>query len=202
VATGTLKNDMLVMNGGFTPAKKTFIHHQQAPNPDGIELKNCFAILSMEEHRRFGHLGTPKENCEECLLNKRQKRTVPKISSKTSAVLEKISVDLQGPFSVKAIDGSRLNMKIVDNHSGYIKMETIADRESSTCEEVIKRYVHRSERQTENRVKIIRQMEELNSMVVFLGILNLLALSKEKVLHMIIIFLHMRKMQICRRLIC
>jgi hypothetical protein len=179
VATGTLKNDMLVMNGDFIPAKKTFTA-QQAPSPHVIELNNCFAILSLEEHRRFGHLGTPKENCEECLLNKRRKRNVPKISSKPSAVLEKISVDLQGPFPVKAIDGSRLNMKIVDNHSGYIKMETIADRESSTCEEVIKRYVNRSERQTGNRVKIIQTDGGTEFNGSFLGYLESVGIVKRK----------------------
>lgn len=34
-------------------------------------------------------------------------------------VLEKNSIDTQGPFSIKGIDGSKYNLKIVDHKSKY-----------------------------------------------------------------------------------
>jgi hypothetical protein len=180
VATGTLKNDMFVMNGDFIPSKKTF-KSRSSPSSKEIKLKNCFALLSMEDHIRFGHLGSPQESCSQCALNKQRKRTIPKTSfSPATVVLEKVSVDLQGPFPIKAIDGTNMNIKIVDDYSGYIKMETIHDKEAATTKDVTERFISRSERQTGRKVKFVQTDggNEFNGS--FLGYLESLGIIKRK----------------------
>ncbi len=54
------------------------------------------------------------------------KRTKQK-KGHTYNVLEIISVDTQGPFSIKGVDGSKYNLKIVDSKSKYITTVLMPD---------------------------------------------------------------------------
>ena len=121
-----------------------------------------YALLSLEDHCKFGHIGTPGEPCISCLKGTKRKRNIPrrtKIEKEEEKakleVLEKVHVDLQGPFPINGSDGTRWNIKAVDAKSGYIKTETLNDKQSKSTKEFIERFKNRSERQTGKRLKII-----------------------------------------------
>ena len=86
-----------------------------------------------------------------------RKRNIPKSSTpkETLNVLEQVHVDIQGPFPIDNVDGTRMNIKAVDKASGYIKMELIDDKRASTTMDFIRRYHVRSERQTGESLKIV-----------------------------------------------
>jgi hypothetical protein len=64
-------------------------------------------------------------------------------------------VDIQGPFPIASNDGTRMNIKAVDSHSGYVKMELIHDKTANTTTDFIRRFHTRSERQTGKILKAI-----------------------------------------------
>ena len=66
-----------------------------------------------------------------------------------------MEVDIQGPFPIDDSEGNRWNIKAVDHKSGYIKMESIPNKQSSTTKDFIKRFKTREERQTEKTIKTI-----------------------------------------------
>ena len=70
--------------------------------------------------------------------------------------MEIIEIDLQGPFPIVGRDGTVMNVKLVDNKSGFVKMETIANKEAETVLEILKRFQLRMERKTGNKIKIVR----------------------------------------------
>jgi hypothetical protein len=116
VATGGVKDGLILMNNDNKINRESEQKHT--------------VLITLAEHSRYGHYGTPNEPCNTCSEYKQRRRNIPKISKNPSShVLEKVSVDIQGPFPVKGIDGTKMNIKIVDNFSGYIKMETILNKE-------------------------------------------------------------------------
>jgi hypothetical protein len=54
-------------------------------------------------------------------------------------VLEKVEVDIQGPFFIANIDGTRYNIKCVDTSSGYVKTELLQNKSSTSTADFIKR---------------------------------------------------------------
>jgi hypothetical protein len=85
------------------------------------------------------------------MVTKRRKKKTPKSSTPKEEleVLERVHVDIQGPFPVISNDGTRMNIKAVDSHSGYVKMELIHDKSATTRTDFIRRFHTRSERQKE-----------------------------------------------------
>lgn len=168
VATGDFNDqDLLVINEDFTPVNKpvkkvTFKTQQPLPTA------NPFSLLkkTKDEHIMFGHLGCTSDTCDICMETKRRRRNTPKASTPKEAleVLEKVHVDIQGPFPIPSCDGSRMNIKAVDSHSGYVKMELIHNKTASTTLDFLKRYHTRSERQTGKVLKAILPILGMNLM--------------------------------------
>ena len=175
VATGTLDtNDRLVKIDAL-PTDNYFAVLQE----DGdMPVCNYSSELHTESldinlaHSRWGHCSsgilqqTAQSNritlqgtlrvCETCILtksNQKAKRKLPR--GDAPSLLEVTQIDIQGPFPVMAIDGTSSNIKLIDGHSGYIKMETIANKSASTTADVLRRYKSRMETRTGQHLKTI-----------------------------------------------
>ena len=130
VATGHITaNNMIKLDGQMHEVKKTTI----------------------EEHKEFGHLG--KCECRTCLEAKRRKMNIVKGKGREYKPLENISVDMQGPISIKAVDGSKYNMKMVDSKSKYVTVVPTSNKKSITTANIYDYFLKRNERATGNRVK-------------------------------------------------
>lgn len=112
-------------------------------------------LLTQKEHANFGHLGNPEVPCSTCMNSKRRKKNVPRKSKSEYKILEKVDVDIQGPFSISNIDGTKYNIKCVDKNSKYVKTELLLTKSSASTADFIKRFHTRSERQTGSKLKII-----------------------------------------------
>ncbi len=125
-------------------------------------------------HRRFGHIGkgllsktlkaTPEIKhqdmstlhfCEPCELGKSIRSHIPAVGSGGHDVLEVIESDTQGPFPVRAFDGTNGNIKFIGAASGYLKMETISDHTAATMLGAFQRFKTRLEKQTGKHIKAI-----------------------------------------------
>ena len=126
-------------------------------------------------HRRFGHIGDsllrrtldavegitlsskkPKTLCQSCALGKSRRQPVSSASRHSPTLLEVVQADSQGLFPVSAIDGSRSNIKFIDTHSLYLKMETLPNSTAASALAAFKRYVSRVERRTGCLIKNLR----------------------------------------------
>ena len=159
VATGDFNDqNLLVINEDFYPVKRPAKCDKFLPK-EPLITTNMFGLLtqSNKDHVLFGHLGCISDTCDVCIVTKRRKRNTPKSSTpkENLSVLEKVHVDIQGPFPIASIDGTRMNIKAVDSHSGYVKMELIHDKTADTTKDFIKRFHTRSERQTGKMMKSV-----------------------------------------------
>ena len=109
-------------------------------------------------------------------------------------VLEKVHVDIQGPFPIASVDGTKMNIKAVDSHSGYVEMELIHDKSAATTSDFIQRFHVRSERQTGSVLKIVctDSGNEFNGS--FLLYLEQFGITKRNVMVMFITIRLMQKM--------
>ena len=126
-------------------------------------------------HARFGHIGKhtlveslkategstlsgpiPITLCEPCETGKSTRSNVPRTSTHKRDLLEVIESDSQGPFPIKAFDGSNSNIKFVDVASNYIKMETLPSGKASAALAAFVRFKNRLEKQTGKTIKRIR----------------------------------------------
>jgi hypothetical protein len=159
IGTGNFdKNGLLKMNEPIESIGKSQLPQKIIPK----EQIKTIAFLSLEDHYKFGHLGEPNQECKDCLQAKQRKRNIPRKnpeekqhSKQNIEVLEKIHVDLQGPFPIAGSDGTRWNIKAVDAKSNYIKMETLPDKGSKSTKAFIERFKNRSERQTGKSLKMV-----------------------------------------------
>ena len=124
-------------------------------------------------HVRWGHCGESMiqrtassqnikitgvlKSCEVCMLsksNQMKKRRTAEDSCRE--LLEMTQIDLQGPFPVKATDGTDSNIKLIDSFSGYVTMETIPNKSALTTTAALKRYKTRMELRTgKKKMKIV-----------------------------------------------
>ena len=94
--------------------------------------------------------------CTNCLQASRRRKNKSKSKGrKDYKTLEKVSIDTQGPFSVKGIDGSRYNLKIVDSKSKYITTILMPNKTSKTTADIFQHFIKRSERQTGYPLKTV-----------------------------------------------
>jgi len=133
-ATGKLNdNNMFILDQNWTTPKKTFKSKQKLKEAV-IKSKNSF--LTLKEHESNGNLGPTKDICEPCIKSSRKKniqRSSQKKGTKSSSnPLEVVDVDIQGPFPLKDLNGSKLNLKFVDKATGYIKTEIIENRSAKS----------------------------------------------------------------------
>jgi hypothetical protein len=159
MATGDFNDqDLLVINEKFQPCKRPV---PSASLAEGMPLptKNKFGLLAhtKTDHLLFGHLGCTSAHCDVCLVTKRRRKNTPKSSTPKEElqVLEKVHVDIQGPFPITSVDGTRMNIKAVDSHSGYVKMELIHDKSATTTSDFLRRFHVRAERQTGFSLKTV-----------------------------------------------
>ena len=106
---------------------------------------------SFENHVKFAHLG--KCECSTCMEAKRRKSNINKGKRSEVQPLEKISVDIQGPLSIKGIDGSRYNLKIVDAYSKYVTVIPTLDKSSKTTANIYDFYIKHNERKVGRKIK-------------------------------------------------
>lgn len=129
---------------------------------------NCLNTWK-EIHEKLGHVSDetmrktiskvpakPKELCEPCALGKARRPNVPKETRTDIKILEKVSLDIQGPFRIPSYDGYRYNLKLVENSSGYIKMEWLKNKGATNVAEAFIRYQRRMERRTGKKIKSIQ----------------------------------------------
>lgn len=64
-------------------------------------------------------------------------------------------MDIQGPFQTIATDGTKLNLKLVDEATGYIYMKTISQKTSAIVAEELQRYKQSFELKTGAKMKEI-----------------------------------------------
>jgi hypothetical protein len=140
-----------------------------------INLARAMNGTYAQIHNRFGHIGhqmlqktllavdginllgkKPKVACEPCLLGKATRSNVNSSNRHAPSLLEVIESDTQGPFPIRAHDGTNSNIKFIDSKSGYCKMETLQDLSAETALEVFQSFVARLERRTGFKVKNIR----------------------------------------------
>lgn len=148
--TTVIQNGNITICDNITIPKDTTVYAtgQMDPDTNLIELNpfNHEVNLSYQEvHERLGHVGEKtikqtlrtvdgleisdrelnktKEICKSCALGKLRRKPVPKNGRKASEILEIIEIDLQGPFPIVGHDETVMNVKLVDNKSGYVKMD-------------------------------------------------------------------------------
>jgi hypothetical protein len=98
----------------------------------------------------------PKPVCEPCVLGKSTRSNVSSANRHKPSLLEVIESDTQGPFPIRAHDGTNSNIKFIESASGYCKMETLSDLSADTALASFKPYMARLERRTGKQVKNIR----------------------------------------------
>ena len=177
----------------------------QDPNTHAFVEKPDQEIVSRDApnatmiHQRMGHIGSqmlrktilavdgleavsernlPK--CDACELGKSRRSPTQKRSSLKRDLLEVIESDTQGPFPVIGFDGTRNNVKFIDSRSGYVKMETIGDRQASTILECFKRFQARMERRTGKKILNIRTDMGTEYMGEFLDYIEQEGIVKQK----------------------
>jgi hypothetical protein len=125
-------------------------------------------------HRRLGHLGEqdirhlarhkmvtglqldPNDKlgpCDGCAKGKHPQAPFPKSGTRAKAVLDRLHMDLQGPFDV-SIAGYRHVLAVVDDHSRKGWKEYL--KKKSDAPEAIENLVTQLETLTERKVKIVR----------------------------------------------
>lgn len=95
-------------------------------------------------------------------------------------MLDVVEIDLQGPFSVVANDGTSSNVKMIDSKSNFLYFATIPDTKSSTVLDEFIKYKARIEKQTGLKIKCVRIDGGNECMGQFLAYLDLSGVVKEK----------------------
>jgi hypothetical protein len=94
-----------------------------------------------------------KDLCVACQLGKKKRSNISKKGSVPKDILEVVSADTTGPFRVTAIDGTRINIKIIDKKSRYVKMVTLKNHEAASALGAFVSDQRRLERRTEKKIK-------------------------------------------------
>jgi hypothetical protein len=86
------------------------------------------------------------------LPGKATRQRVSKANRHKPELLEVIESDSQGPFPIRAHDGTNCNIKFIDSKSRYLKMETLKDLTAATARAIFEPWVNRIERRTGRRI--------------------------------------------------
>ena len=107
------------------------------------------------------------EACEACHLGKSHRAALPKHSTtRSTAPLELVHMDICGPFRVPSAGGARYWLLIVDDHCRYVYLRTM--REKSEAPEIFKAFKAYAELHFKKQGHVIKQLRvdgagELNS---------------------------------------
>ena len=95
------------------------------------------------------------ENPEPILANQRAK-DIQRNKKTLLYPLEIVELDIQGPFKLKAEDGTKMNLKMVDKNTGYVKVDFLKSKSAASITESFQRFHVRSERQSGAILKRVR----------------------------------------------
>ena len=147
----TMEDDKLrVEREGKTYATGHYDAKEDLIKMDEVKLTAAPAILT---GNRFSVL--QDETTEAELLNQRMKN-ITRGNPTERKPLDLIELDIQGPFRLRAHDGSRSNLKLIDKASGYVKMELIESKSANNMKTIFERYHKRMERQCGVTIKRVR----------------------------------------------
>jgi hypothetical protein len=145
-------------------------------SPNSANFATAKTITTYDQmHARLGHPGhammdktikavngvqiqgkCAKDLCVPCQLGKKRRLNISKKGSAPKDILEVVSADTTGPFRVNAIDGTRLNIKIIDKKSRYVKMVTLQNHNAASALDAFVSYQRRLERRTGNKIKFFQ----------------------------------------------
>ena len=155
-----LKNgyEIKMKNMGMTVAKDGEIKATASYDPQTDLLKMNNVILSANATssnippiNRYSLL----ENPEPILANQRAK-DIQRNKKTILYPLEIVELDIQGPFKLKAEDGTKMNLKMVDKNTGYVKVDFLKSKSAASITESFQRFHVRSERQSGAILKRVR----------------------------------------------
>jgi len=170
----TMEDDKLkIEREGKTFATGSYDPKEDLIKMDDVKLVAAPAILTSN---RFSVL---EETNEASLMNQR-KGNIRRNNPTERSPLEIIELDIQGPFRLKAHDGSSSNLKLIDKATGYVKMELIQSKSSSNMKAIFERYQKRMERQCEGTIKRVRTDADPSFYGPFLQYLESNGIIKEK----------------------
>jgi len=110
----TMENDLLkVEKGGQTYATGSYDSKEDLIKMDQVKLTAAPAVVLKKPQ-----IDQPKTEAK--LLNQRMKN-IQRENPTERKPLEIIELDIQGPFKLKAHDGSSSNLKLIDKATGYLK---------------------------------------------------------------------------------
>lgn len=150
VAGGRLTHENLLRFGSLTDTKRATY---QEIKQTSLSCTSCNKYDHL--HRTLGHIseckvketikannmatvpacGCQKKGCKTCLLMKTKKQNYPKTRSShriPRTPLDRIAIDIQGPFPFDDIEGCRSNVKMVDVKTGFVVTRLIPNKLSST----------------------------------------------------------------------
>jgi hypothetical protein len=139
-----------------------------------IEDEECNMTLS-EGHKILGHVANAKvkqtQKCTTgldimeskigrkyscCVQGQSTCKNKPKQSIREYELLSVIESDIQGPFPIRDINGTVLNLKFIDCSSGWAKMYLLKNSTSATVKDKFVDFQTRMERQTGKKIKRLR----------------------------------------------
>jgi hypothetical protein len=141
-----------------------------------LDPEVCSAsVTPMLAHARLGHAGqhvlqhmssvtdgwpvVGKSNitdCEPCLLGKASRQPFPLGNREPRELCELIHSDLQGPFRIPGIDGSRYSVEFTEHRSRMVVADPIPDKNSHTILEKFHEFKSWIEKLTGKYVKVLR----------------------------------------------
>ena len=154
------QTDMIILSEDTEPPMKATLSAAKEQRNNILALHNVLGHCGNETVRLTFGLKDQSNvalDCEMCARRKRRQRDIPKSASNPpSELLEIIELDLQGPFPVTGADGTRMNLKMVDSHSGYVKTVNIPNKRADTIVNAFKGFQNRLERRTGKKIISIR----------------------------------------------
>ena len=145
----TITKDNQTIATGYVTSNNMLEINETMKETSSHNIKKTDAMI---DHKIHAHLGSCE--CTICLEAKRRKSNVSKGKGRTYDSMEKISVDMQGPISIKGVDGSRYNMKMVDAKSKYITIVPTIDKTSKTTADIYTYFIKRKEKRLEKESNI------------------------------------------------
>ena len=172
----TMENDSLkVEKEGQTYATGSYDPKEDLIKMDQVKLTAAPAVVLKN---KFSPL-LDQDTSEAKLLNQRMKN-IHRENPTERKPLEIIELDIQGPFKIKAHDGSSSNLKIIDKATGYLKMELIKSKSSQEMKDIFERYHKRMERQSGKTIRRVRTDGDPAFYGQFLAYLESTGIIKEK----------------------
>ena len=131
-ASYDISTDLMKMNNVILSANAT---------SSTIPLQNRYSLL---------------DNPDPILENRRAKNINRKKDKNNSLPIATIELDIQGPFKLPARDGSKMNLKMVDKDTNFVKVDFIQSKSAKEIESCFKRFHLRYEKQSGKIIKRVR----------------------------------------------